>query len=136
MKLKPASSLPTLASWPNKNNPGILWLGQAGFWIDTGAHKILIDPYLSNSLAKKYAGKKFPHIRMMPAPIAPENLSRPDLILITHAHTDHMDSETLQPIFKNYPDVPFIVPKAKLDVAQDRISPTANLIAIDADEVI
>jgi L-ascorbate metabolism protein UlaG (beta-lactamase superfamily) len=34
----------------------------------------LIDPYLSDSLAKKYRGKTFAHERMMPVPVAPEAL--------------------------------------------------------------
>ena len=71
--------------------PGLHWLGQAGFWIDTGAHRILIDPYLSDSLARKYAGQANDHRRMMPVPVVPEALPRPDVVLVTHAHTDHMD---------------------------------------------
>ena len=34
----------------------LYWLGQAGFVLDIGAHRLLIDPYLSDSLAAKYAG--------------------------------------------------------------------------------
>ena len=64
--------------FPAPGQPGLFWLGQAGFWIDTGAHRILIDPYLSDSLAIKYAGKPNDHKRMMPAPIGVEDLPRPD----------------------------------------------------------
>lgn len=90
--------------------PGIHWLGQAGFWIDTGAHRILIDPYLSDSLARKYAGQANDHRRMMPAPIAPEALPRPDVVLVTHAHTDHMDPETLGPLHCAFPISPSSCP--------------------------
>lgn len=51
--------------------PAIHWPGQAGFWVDTGAHRLLVDPYLSDGLARKYAGKRFDHRRMMPAPVTP-----------------------------------------------------------------
>ena len=68
----------------------ITWLGQAGLLFETGGKKILIDPYLSNSVAK----------------IEPQNSRRvavderflkikPDVIVITHNHADHLDKETL-----------------------------------------
>ncbi len=118
------------------DGPGIHWLGQAGFWIDTGAHRLLIDPYLSDSLARKYAGKRFDHRRMMPAPVAPEALPRPDLVLVTHAHTDHMDPDTLGPLHRRFPDLPFVVPAARLDMARERIGRDAPLLFVDADATL
>lgn len=105
----------------NKGDVSLCWLGQAGFWIDILGTRVLIDPYLSDSLAKKYAGKRFAHKRMMPAPSTVESLTKPDIILITHAHTDHMDPETLAPLSKRFPDVSIYVPKAVRDVAIERI---------------
>ena len=68
----------------------ITWLGQAGLLFELSGKKILIDPYLSNSVAK----------------IEPQNYRRvpvderflkikPDMIVITHNHADHLDKETL-----------------------------------------
>ena len=68
----------------------ITWLGQAGLLFEINDKKILIDPYLSNSVAK----------------IQPQNYRRvpiderflqitPDVIVITHNHADHLDKETL-----------------------------------------
>lgn len=120
--------------FPAPGRPGLYWLGQAGFWIETGRHRILIDPYLSDSLAKKYAGKANDHRRMMPAPIDVEALPRPDLVLVTHAHTDHMDPDTLRPLATRFPDVPFVVPVARMEVARERIGESANLVGVDAGE--
>ena len=66
--------------------PGVTfyWLGQAGFVIDAGPHRLLIDPYLSDTLAAKYAGTAYPHERMMAAPISPGELGHVDLVLVTH----------------------------------------------------
>ncbi len=122
--------------WPQPGEPGIVWLGQAGFWIETGTHRILIDPYLSDSLARKYAGQQHDHRRLMPPPLLPDDLPAPDIVLVTHAHTDHMDSETLAPLARRVPDLPFVVPAARLDTARDRIGSDARLIAVDAGQIL
>lgn len=103
------------------------WLGQAGFWVDLGGQRFLIDPYLSDSLAVKYANTPFPHQRMMPVPVAPADLPRPDAVLITHAHTDHMDPDTLSALVARYPDLRFIVPTAETSLARARIGEHARL---------
>jgi L-ascorbate metabolism protein UlaG (beta-lactamase superfamily) len=116
--------------------PAIHWLGQAGFWIDTGVHRLLIDPYLSDSLAQKYLGKRFDHQRMMQTPVDPVALPRPDLVLVTHAHTDHMDPDTLGPLHLQFPDVPFVVPASRIETARERIGQDAPLIAANADTTL
>lgn len=123
-------------SFPKPGTPGLYWLGQAGFWIETGRHRILIDPYLSDSLARKYAGKQHDHKRMMPPPITVEDLPMPDLILVTHAHTDHMDPDTLAPLHRRFPDVPFMVPAACTEQAKERVGATTKLLLADADQVL
>jgi len=112
----------------------IWWLGQAGFLLRSGAKRIVVDPYLSDSLARKYAGSRYPHRRMTPAPIAPVNLTPIDYVLVTHGHTDHMDPETLAPIAASNPACRFVVPAAEAQKAIDRGAPGDRLIAIDADE--
>jgi L-ascorbate metabolism protein UlaG (beta-lactamase superfamily) len=120
------------ARWTAPGQPGLVWLGQAGFWIETGAHRILIDPYLSDSLARKYAGQRNDHRRMMAPPVLPEDLPTPDLVLVTHAHTDHMDPDTLAPLARRFPGLPFVVPQARITAAQERIGPAARLVPVDA----
>jgi len=89
------------------------WLGQAGFAVRFGRRSFLIDPYLSGSLAEKYKGKDFPHIRMMPAPIAPESITTLGWVFCTHRHSDHMDPGTLPIIARNIPGCRFFVPAAE-----------------------
>jgi L-ascorbate metabolism protein UlaG (beta-lactamase superfamily) len=88
------------------------WLGQAGFSFLIGEKRILIDPYLSDSLAKKYKDREFPHKRMMPVPVSPSEIKSPDWILVTHRHTDHMDPETLIPLAEANPDMKIVLPAA------------------------
>ncbi len=67
----------------------VTWLGQAGLLLDNGKNKVMIDPYLSNSVEK----------------INPANYRRvavkeelfglePDVLIFTHDHLDHYDPET------------------------------------------
>lgn len=93
------------------------WLGQAGFAVRWNGRLFIIDPYLSDSLAKKYLGKEFPHRRMIPPPVRPEELRGVEAVLCTHRHGDHMDPETLAAIAAASPDCQVIVPRAELQYA-------------------
>lgn len=68
----------------------VTWLGQAGLLFETGGKRILVDPYLSDSVEKIE-----PHNKRRVA-VQEEFLHiKPDIILLTHDHLDHTDPETL-----------------------------------------
>jgi L-ascorbate metabolism protein UlaG (beta-lactamase superfamily) len=120
-------------SGPRSGEVTVHWLGQAGFVIEFDLFRMLIDPYLSDSLAEKYKGTKFPHTRMMAAPILPDELDRLDVVLCTHRHTDHMDPGTLQPLARRFPRARFVVPAAVVDEAVKQCGVgTDRLIAVNA----
>ncbi len=117
------------------NGVALYWLGQAGFVIEGAGLRLLIDPYLSDSLARKYRGTRYAHERMMPPPISPDAFDRVDLVLCTHRHTDHMDPDTLQPLARRFPALRFVVPAASLDEAVRRCGVDASrLVPVDAGE--
>ncbi len=97
------------------------WLGQSGFLIQWMGRHLLLDPYLSDSLTKKYTGTNKPHIRMTERVIAPERLDLIDIVTSSHNHTDHLDAETLVPLMKANPSLTVIVPRANLNFAADRL---------------
>lgn len=109
------------------------WLGQAGFALEHGGRRILLDPYLSDSLATKYAGTIFPHIRLHPVPVDPSRLQGVSAVLHSHAHTDHMDPDTIKGLLhQNNPS--FVAPRARRQVALDRHIPEDCLLAVTAGE--
>jgi hypothetical protein len=56
------------------------WLGQSGFLLQWNGRHFLLDPYLSDSLARKYAATRTPHARMTPPPVNPEKLGFIDIV--------------------------------------------------------
>ena len=68
----------------------ITWLGQAGLLMETCGKTIIVDPYLSNSVAKIQ-----PHNERRVAVDTRFLKIQPDIILLTHNHIDHTDPETL-----------------------------------------
>ena len=99
-----------------------------------GVHLLAIDPYLSDSLAVKYRGGRFPHVRMMPPPLAPEELTPLDAVFCTHAHTDHMDPGTLGPLARANPACRFVVPRWPRQTAVERGVPPERMVTADAGE--
>ena len=120
----------------------LYWLGQAGFLADlhfgpeAKPFRFLIDPYLSDSLAEKYRGSRFPHIRMAAPPVRPEDLLGVDAVFCTHGHTDHLDPGTLPVIASNNTLCRFVIPKAASETAAGRGVPADRTVMIDAGEAI
>lgn len=104
----------------NKNKIQLTWLGQAGFAVKYEDILIIIDPYLSDYLSKKYKGKLFPHIRLMNPPIKPDQILNINYVMCSHPHSDHMDPETLTPLSQNNPKCKFIVPGPEVEEAINR----------------
>ena len=116
------------------NQLHLWWLGQSGFLIQWQGHHLLIDPYLSDSLTKKYAETNRPHVRMTERVVAPERLDFVDVVTSSHNHTDHLDGETLIPLWKANPNLTIIVSRANLEFAAERLQvSTARLTPIRAD---
>ncbi len=97
------------------------WLGQSGFLVQWQGRYLLIDPYLSDSLTKKYATTDKPHVRMTTIPIAPERLDFIDVVTSSHNHTDHLDHETLWPLLGANPKLQMIIPEANREFVAERL---------------
>lgn len=99
----------------------IWWLGQSGFLIQWNQTCILLDPYLSDSLTKKYASTNKPHVRMSELVVNPEWLDDIDVVTSSHNHTDHLDADTLIPLLRVNPEISFIIPEANRAFVTNRV---------------
>jgi L-ascorbate metabolism protein UlaG (beta-lactamase superfamily) len=97
----------------------VWWLGQSGFLIKWGGRHLLIDPYLSDSLTRKYAGTDREHVRMTRRVVDPRQLDFVDVVCSTHGHTDHLDGETLEPILAA--GAALVCPAGNRELAEERL---------------
>lgn len=97
------------------------WLGQSGYLIQWKGHYLLIDPYLSDSLTHKYARTEKPHTRMSERVVDPSRLNFIDVVTSSHNHTDHLDGETLQALFRVNPDLKLVIPEANRTFVAERL---------------
>ena len=69
----------------------VTWLTQGGLLFENDNIKVMVDPYLSDSVGMLDERK---HRRI---PVCEEYLKiTPDVLIITHEHLDHLDPETLK----------------------------------------
>ena len=97
------------------------WLGQSGFLLQWQGIHVLLDPYLSDSLTRKYSQTDKPHVRMTELVIDPAELSFVDVVTSSHNHTDHLDAETLGPILARNPSLKLVIPEANRAFVADRL---------------
>jgi L-ascorbate metabolism protein UlaG (beta-lactamase superfamily) len=93
---------------------GITWIGHAAFLVQMGGLNILIDPNWSLWL-KGIKRLRTPGVQLHELPMI-------DLVLVTHAHFDHLDRRTLRAIAANQPIVvPFGVGNLVHDLGFERV---------------
>lgn len=88
----------------------VWWLGQSGFLVQWAGERVLFDPYLSDSLTRKYAATDKPHVRMTERCIDPALLTGISRVTASHVHTDHLDAETLVPLARSNPGMHLYFP--------------------------
>ena len=92
--ITPAPARPTPAQWSD-NQITICWLGHASVLLNFYGIRVLTDPALDNrvglSLGLGMAGPK----RYIAPALKVKELPLIDLVLLSHAHRDHMDLPTL-----------------------------------------
>jgi L-ascorbate metabolism protein UlaG (beta-lactamase superfamily) len=112
------------------------WLGQSGFLVVNAGRALLLDPYLSDSLTRKYAGTDEPHERLTERVVAPGELGGLgviDVVSSSHNHTDHLDAETLLPILAANPRAKLVIASANFEFVVQRVGAqhASRLVQLD-----
>lgn len=98
------------------------WLGQSGFLVKHRDRHLLLDPYLSDSLTRKYAQTDKPHVRMTDLIVDPGRLDFIDVVTSSHNHTDHLDADTLTPLIQVNADLQLVIPDANRQFVAERLN--------------
>lgn len=83
----------------------ITWIGQSGLLFEKDDYKIIIDPYLSDSVEKvnpqNYRRAKINHDLFQ---------IRPNMMIFTHNHLDHYDPDTAEKFITKDSDITVLSP--------------------------
>jgi L-ascorbate metabolism protein UlaG (beta-lactamase superfamily) len=121
----PAPLTPDPARWSN-NQITIAWLGHATTLINFYGIRILTDPALGNRVGVSLGvGTIGPKRQIAPA-LIPGQLPDVDVILLSHAHMDHMDLPTLQRL---NPGTFTVTAKETADLVTGNLSRTTTELA-------
>lgn len=105
--------------------PQITWLGHATFLLQYNDVNVLTDPILTDRASPfSFAGPE----RLQPAPVEVSELPSIDIVIISHNHYDHLDTETIEALG---PDVTYLVPLGLTEWFTDLGIPAENVHAFD-----
>lgn len=92
----------------NRSQPTLTWIGHVTFLLQLGGLNILTDPHLTARTSPvSFAGPK----RLVPLPLAIEELPAIDVVLLSHSHYDHLDRGTVRRLARQAGGEPlFLVP--------------------------
>ncbi|MCI0537760.1 MAG: MBL fold metallo-hydrolase [Verrucomicrobiales bacterium] len=107
------------------------WLGGAGFIFKTSrGTQLFVDPYLSDAVNEIFGQQ-----RAFPPPIT-ANQSRPDVLICTHWHEDHLDPGSIPIIARNNPAALLLMPPSALSRAVSWGVPRRQITTLKAGQSV
>lgn len=91
----PAAHQPQIGQWP-KQGLHAAWIGHSTVAISIDGFMILTDPVFSTRIGLNWGPVTIGMKRLVEPAVQLEELPRPDLILLSHAHMDHFDIPSLR----------------------------------------
>ena len=82
----------------------LAWIGHSTVLINFYGVKILTDPVLYEKIGLYFLGMTFGPQRYSAPALEIDEIPKPDLILLSHAHMDHMDYHTLMSLTNKFPN--------------------------------
>lgn len=98
----PLNYSPSPSEW-SSDTITVSWIGHSTILINFFGKWILTDPVLMKRIGLYFLGTSIGPTRLTPPALMPEEIPKPDIILLSHAHMDHMDYPTLKELTKMYP---------------------------------
>jgi L-ascorbate metabolism protein UlaG (beta-lactamase superfamily) len=93
----PAPHTPTPSTWSD-NAVTLAWLGHATVLVNFFGVRILTDPVLYARIGVNLGVGTLGPLRLVQCALTPETLPDIDLVLVSHAHFDHLDTASLRAI--------------------------------------
>ena len=110
---------PEPVNWKN-DQLTLSWIGHSTVLINLFGKWIVTDPALFERVGLYFFGGSIGPARLTPPALNALEFPKPDIILLSHAHMDHMDYPTLRYFAKTYPDqIDVIVAYLTKDVIED-----------------
>ncbi|MBM4172678.1 MAG: Zn-dependent hydrolase [Ignavibacteria bacterium] len=98
----------------------LAWIGHSTVLINLFGKWILTDPVLFENVGLYFLGNTIGPKRMTPPALEIDEFPKPDIILLSHAHMDHMDYPTLKHFAEKYPgEIDMITAHLTKDVIED-----------------
>lgn len=117
--LPPLKYKPEPDKWRN-DTVTLCWVGHSTVLINFYGKWILTDPVLSRKIGVRLLGSVFGPTRQTPPALSIDEIPKPDLILLSHAHMDHMDYPTLEAFTEKYPgEIDVVTAYLTADVIDD-----------------
>ncbi|MEG8946537.1 MBL fold metallo-hydrolase [Rosettibacter firmus] len=93
---------PQPQQWQN-DSITLSWIGHSTILINLFGKWILTDPVLFERVGIYLLGTSYGPTRISPPALDIDEIPQPDIILLSHAHMDHMDYPTLKYLSKKFP---------------------------------
>lgn len=99
----PTNYKPNPSEWKDEEI-NVAWLGHSTVLINFHGVKILTDPVLYERVGLYFMGITWGPNRFTHPALTVNEIPKPDIVLLSHAHMDHMDYKTLLDITNLYPN--------------------------------
>ena len=139
--IPPAPHKPTPATWSD-NAVTLAWLGHATVLINFFGVRILTDPALYSRIGVDLGLGTLGPMRLVQCALTPDELPEIDLVLVSHAHFDHLDTASLgslrgRPVAVMAPAISDLLPQRRYSSVRElRWGEAATLATVRGDVLI
>lgn len=121
----PARTIPVYRPAPetwSKSELTVAWIGHSTVLINFYGIILLTDPVLFDRVGLHLFGATFGISRLSPPALPFAAIPKPDVVLLSHAHMDHCDIQSLKSLTEKYPgQIAAIIAKNTRDVIEELV---------------